>query len=168
MILALDLSTKSTGYAIFDSKNKLIKSGCIVATSKDVINRIYKITELLKDVIKNIEIEKVIIEEVRPEFSSSPAKTMHTQKVLMWLQSSIIFLFHDINPSIEFIYLYPSEWRAAIGIKTGQGVKRDLLKVKDIKFVKENYNLEVNDDEADAICIGHAYVNQINNEINWE
>ena len=31
MLLALDLSTKSTGYAIFD-KDKLIESGCITAS----------------------------------------------------------------------------------------------------------------------------------------
>ena len=34
--------------------------------------------------------------------------------------------------------------------------------------IKDNYNIIVNDDIADAIGIGHAYVNKLDNEINWE
>jgi Holliday junction resolvasome RuvABC endonuclease subunit len=40
MILALDASTKSTGYAIFENKN-LITSGCITSASTDVYKRIH-------------------------------------------------------------------------------------------------------------------------------
>ena len=47
-------------------------------------------------------------------------------------------------------------------------MRREALKVADINFVKETYNITVNDDIADAIGIGHAFVNQLNNEINWE
>ena len=38
MILSLDASTKSTGYAIFD-EDKLITYGCISASSQDNIER---------------------------------------------------------------------------------------------------------------------------------
>ena len=41
-------------------------------------------------------------------------------------------------------------------------------KAGDIAFVKEHYGLEVNDDIADAIGIGHAYVNKLDTEFNWE
>ena len=44
---------------------------------------------------------------------------------------------------------------------------REKLKQADIDFVKKIYNIEVNDDIADAIGIGHSYVNKIDNEINW-
>lgn len=42
------------------------------------------------------------------------------------------------------------------------------LKEADIEFVKETFGITVNDDEADAICIGYAQNNQESNEINWE
>ena len=60
-----------------------------------------------------------------------------------------------------------SSWRATCGIKVGGGIKREELKTEDIKFVERNYNISVNDDIADAIGIGHAYINQSKNEINW-
>ena len=40
MILSLDLSTKSSGWAIFD-REKLIQSGCITSSSTDMIKRIH-------------------------------------------------------------------------------------------------------------------------------
>lgn len=77
-------------------------------------------------------------------------------------------MLYDYNKKLEMELIYPSSWRAAIGIKTGRGIKRTTLKEKDIQFVKENYNLDVNDDEADAICIGYSYSNNVDTEINWD
>lgn len=167
-IISLDLSTKSTGWSVFEETN-LIEYGCITASSTDVIKRIQKISsELNKVFSKYPNISNVIIEEVRPENNQYGVGNLHTQKVLMWLQASIIFILHDNYPNVKVEYVYPSSWRAACGIHTGRGIKRTSLKTADINFVKENYNITVNDDIADAICIGHAFTNKIDNEINWE
>ena len=87
----------------------------------------------------------------------------------MYLQAALEFLIHDnYNKKVEIEYIFPSSWRAKCGIKNGRGIKRTSLKEADIAFVKENFNLDVNDDEADAICIGFAnFKNDDNNEINW-
>ena len=54
-----------------------------------------------------------------------------------------------------------------MGIKNGRGIKRQTLKEADIEFVKNKYRINVNDDVADAICIGLAqYTKQDDNEIN--
>ncbi len=167
-IISLDLSTRSTGWAIFDGA-KLVDYGCLTASSTDVIKRIQKITsELNKIFTVNADIEKVIVEEVRPENDQYGVGNLHTHKVLMWLQASIIFMLHDNFPKVEVEYVYPNEWRAACGIRTGRGVKRESLKPADIKFAFDTYNIKVNDDIADAIGIGHAFVNHLDNEINWE
>ena len=42
-------------------------------------------------------------------------------------------------------------------VKNGDGDTRILI--EDINFVKEYYNITVNDDIADAICIGHSNIN---------
>ena len=47
------------------------------------------------------------------------------------------------------------------GIKTGAGVRRESLKAKDIAFVKSQFGIIVNDDIADAICIGFSAVGGI-------
>jgi len=42
-------------------------------------------------------------------------------------------------------------------MKQGRGIKRTSLKSQDIQYVKDRYNIIVNDDEADAICLFDAY-----------
>ena len=163
-VLAIDASTKSTGVALFDD-TKLIKYGCLTASSTDLIKRIQSIIQQLKIFLQNETIDKVVLEEVRPE---NGLQNIKTHRALMWLQAAIAFFLHEAHPKTEIEYVYPSEWRAKCGIKNGRGVRRESQKAGDIQFVKETYNIDVNDDIADAIGIGHAYVNQLDNEINWE
>jgi Holliday junction resolvasome RuvABC endonuclease subunit len=163
-ILAIDASTKSSGIAYFNGQ-KLEAYDCFTASSIDLIKRIQKITNLLNEFLNEHEVEKIILEEVRPE---NGLQNIQTHRALMWLQAAIAFMVHDNYPKVEIEYVYPSSWRAACGIHTGRGVRRDSLKSADIKFVEDTYDIKVNDDIADAIGIGHAYVNKLDNEINWE
>lgn len=163
--LSLDLSTKSSGVAVFED-TKLIYSCCITSSSTDLIKRIKVMQEGIKEILEKFpKIEKIIVEEVRPE---NGLANIQTHRALMWVQGAIAITIYDFNKKIKIEYVYPNSWRASLGIRTGRGIKRESLKVADIKYVKENFGLEVNDDEADAICIGYAYITKANNEINWE
>lgn len=153
ILLSLDLSTKSSGWAIFQDKI-LLKYGCITSSSTDLIKRIHIMETEIKKILEENKIDKIVVEEVRPEMGTQNIKT---HRALLWLQGYIAIMAHD-NFKLEFEYLYPSEWRKVCGIKTGSGVRRDSLKPKDIAFVKEKYNIDVNDDIADAIGIGYAYL----------
>ena len=166
-LLSLDLSTKSSGWAVFNN-GELIDDGCITASSTDLIKRIKKMTDELQiSALNKYEIGKVIVEEVRPE-GGYGVGNQKTHKALMWLQAAVAFMLHDNYPTVELEYIYPSSWRASLGIKNGRGIKRQTLKEADIEFVKTKYRINVNDDVADAICIGLAqYVQQDDNEINW-
>lgn len=166
-ILALDLSTKSTGYAIY-TDGKLIDYGCITASSTDFINRIQKIIQKLKEILdKNPDITKVIAEEVRPEGTGYGVGNLHTHKTLMYLQAAVAFLLHENYAAAAFEFVYPSSWRAKCGIKNGRGVRRESVKKNDIAFVKKQFGLDVNDDIADAIGIGYAYIQEQENNFNW-
>lgn len=159
-ILTLDLSTKSSGYCI--GQDQIIQQhGCITANQKDVEKRIIKMRNQIKKIIEKYNPKKIIMQEVRPEYNS------RTNKVLMWLQAAIVIASYEIDPKIQCQFVGASEWRAAIKIKQGRGIKRDQLKPRDIEYVKNKYNIIVNDDEADAICIFDAYCNKQNNQINW-
>ena len=79
--LFLDLSTKSTGYAISDDKGNLITYGLITASSENNIARIQKIQSKLIDLIKEYKIEKLIAEDVHPEAYGYS----DTARLLMWL-----------------------------------------------------------------------------------
>lgn len=156
MILALDASTKSTGYAIFD-KEKLIQYGYFTASSSDLLCRLDKMKKEIIQIIERAQspIECVILEEVRPELGNN----IKTYKALMWLQAMIVLLMHEkYNLKVEF--LYPSEWRKVCGITQGRGIKREQLKQEDISYIKTAFNIQedINDDTADAIGIGYAYI----------
>lgn len=163
-IMAIDASTKSSGIAIFND-TKLESYDCITASSTDLIKRINKIITRLEQILTEAQVDKIILEEVRPE---TGLQNIKTHKALMYLQAAIVFLIHERFKTIEIEYVYPNEWRKLCGIKTGVGVRRESLKQADIEFVRQNYGISVNDDVSDAIGIGHAYVNKLNNEINWE
>lgn len=160
-ILSLDLSTKSTGWAIGENQ-QLLAYGCIMKNSKNVVARIVEMKNEIDNLIRTYHIEKIIMEEVRPDYNA------HTGKVLMWLQAAVVIAAYENNPKIECDFIGASSWRAMLSIKQGRGIKREQLKPKDIKYVQDKYNITVNDDEADAICIFDSYFLKINNEINWQ
>ena len=153
-VLALDLSTKSAGWAYFDGQ-KLIDYGCIVTTNSNVLTRISIIVEQLEIIYQRYLPQEIIVEEVLPE---DVGHNNSTFKALMYLQGVVAVMFNKYGKKLEFFTA--SEWRKKCGIRTGRGIKRDTLKAADIKFVKDNYMISANDDVCDAICIGHAYVNK--------
>lgn len=86
----------------------------------------------------------------------------------MYLQAALELLVYDNYSKVKINYVYPSSWRATCGIKNGRGLKRETLKQADIKYVLDNFNIETNDDIADAICIGHSvFLPQESDELNW-
>jgi Holliday junction resolvasome RuvABC endonuclease subunit len=164
-ILSLDASTKSTGYAIYEGTT-LKTYGCITSSSTDLIKRIHKMVDEIDILIKENNINKIILEEVRPE---TGVQNIKTHRALMWLQGALAIMAHDKYPKVETIYMYPSEWRKSCKIKTGRGVVRETVKQHDIRFVEETFGIKVNDDIADAIGIGYAHLHPDGKEemISW-
>ena len=155
-ILALDASTKNTGFAIY-KHNKLQKYDCIPATSNDLFNRISVMVEGIKSIlIENPDIDHIIMEEVRQQGFIN----IKTYKALMYLQGCIGMMLYKHFKHVQLEFLYPSSWRKVCGIKQGRGVQRTKQKQNDIDWVKQNFNITVNDDIADAIGLGYAYINK--------
>lgn len=155
-ILALDASTKSTGWAVY-KHNKLVEYSCITATSSNLFNRIEVMINGIKDIlVKYPEIQFVVLEEVRQQGFVN----IKTYKALMYLQGCIGMVINKYFKHIQLDFLYPSSWRKTCGIKQGRGVQRTTQKQNDINWVKQNFNITVNDDIADAIGLGYAYINK--------
>ena len=155
-ILALDMSTKSTGVAIY-KHNKLVKYDCITATSNDLFNRIKVMMNAINKILEeNLDLEYVIMQQVRQEGFVN----IKTYKALMYLQGCIQMMIHQKFKHLQTDFLYPSSWRKVCKIKQGRGVQRKEQKQLDIKWVKDNFNIQVNDDIADAIGLGYGYINK--------
>lgn len=155
-ILGLDASTKSSGWAVYEG-TKLKTYGCITSSSTDLFKRIHKMVDEINIIIKEHNIQKIILEEVRPE-DMGGRSNLATHKALLYLQGAIAMMIHDNYPKVTIEYLYPSEWRKCCNIKTGRGVVRETVKQRDIRFVQEAFGITVNDDIADGIGLGYAYL----------
>lgn len=165
MLLAIDASSKSTGIAIYDDKKNLIHYDCITSNSTDLMTRVKIMGNGIAEVLKQYPtIDRIVMEEVRPDGGLN----MNTYKVLMYVQCAIRMAVHDFNKKIKIEFILPNSWRSKIGIKTGAGVKRMSLKERDIQYVADKYNIQVNDDIADAIGIGESQLFEVSNELNWE
>lgn len=155
-ILALDASSKNTGYAIY-KHNKLEKYGCIPATSNDLFNRIKVMVDKVDQILnQNPDLEYVVLQQVRQQGFIN----IKTYKALMYLQGCLSMMIHQNFKHLQVDFLYPSSWRKICEIKQGRGVKRESQKQNDINWVKEKFNIQVNDDIADAIGIGYAYIKE--------
>lgn len=155
-LLAIDASSKSTGIAIY-KHNKLQYYTCITATSSDFLNRIkVMVDSIQKILIENPDLEYVVLEQVRQESFVN----VQTYKVLMYLQGCLSMMIHQNFKHLQIDFLYPSSWRKTCQIKQGRGVRRQQQKELDIQWVKDRFNIQVNDDIADAIGLGYAYINK--------
>ena len=79
-LLALDASTKATGFAVFKDKELLV-CNCITSSSNDLYTRLHKMTDSILTIVEQIGIEKIVMEEVIPDHS----KNANTFRALMYL-----------------------------------------------------------------------------------
>lgn len=175
--IAIDASTKSTGVAVFQDK-KFVGANNYVNSNRSVLKRIKFMTDSLEEDYKKIielypqEKVQIIMEQVLPDNLTKDEnqwiRNQATFKALMYLQAAIVLMFDHYDLEVELVSA--TTWRKWCGIAQGAYVKRDVLKVRDVQFVKEKYNIDVNDDIADAICIGYGKLNHEPEPepFNWE
>lgn len=149
-LLALDQSTKVTGWAVFDD-NSLARYGEInLSKNTDPNSRFQQMCNAVQDLIHEEKPDFVVFEEVAMQTNAYSLIT------LARLQGVIIAVC--FNHQIEH-YIYPSgAWRKALGFKQGKGHARGDLKRQAISYCKEQYNVELDEDRADAVCIGDAFI----------
>lgn len=158
VILSLDASLSSTGYAIFKGI-KLIKYGKIQSKKdkfKDEDMRLNYMCNIIENIIKEYKVEKIICED---QFTSINSKT------ILSLRKLIGGIMRTANYNdIDVKYYYPSTWRKILGINKG--------KSNDKKLAAYNYLLaqginigefkatgvHKNDDIVDSICIGLCFL----------
>lgn len=151
-ILGLDASTTCTGYAIVNTKGELLQHGVIdFKGEKDIDVRIDGMIEHLINIFNHEDIDICYIED---SWKAGSVLNIQTTKKLTNIIGAARCL--SVWHGCLFNSVYPSSWRSAIGIDGGKGTKREEFKERAINWVKKKYNLDVSDDEAEAICIAYA------------
>lgn len=145
-ILALDASTKATGWSVFDDGGYLI-SGMIEQKSKDTYERIYKMQNQIEKLIDKYNPDEVYLEDIVME------RNANTFRLLGFLSGGIQYICQ--NKWIPVRLIGASEWRGMIGIQE-QGMKRADLKSNALALCAKYTGLFVDEDEAESICINIA------------
>lgn len=154
IILALDQSSKETGWSIFNSESKeLMDFGLISINYSNLERRLYSLREEVKKIIEKYNVEKVYLEDIQFQ------KIMNgvtTYKVLAEVIGVLIELFYELN--IPFELIIASVWKSGLGIK---GSDRKTQKANAKKYVEQHYTFdkELPQDIADSICIGSYCIN---------
>lgn len=148
-IVAMDQSTRCSGYSVFED-GQYVTSG-LIDMNKSKLNteeRSFEMAKELWKVIKKYKPEHLILEDTQKQ------NNVKTVVVLARLQGMVIGYAeaHKVDTHI----VQPSRWRAALSFTQGPKVKREELKRQSLNYVKENFGLDLIEDEAEAVAIGAA------------
>lgn len=158
-ILSFDMSTRSTGYAIFGD-GMLVESGLIRSKKKVPVERINEIYSFCKELFNKHNYDYVFIEDV--PLSSSVNRRVAEN--LLLLQGCILSLCFEYN--IKFVQIEPLSWRKIVGITCKN--KREEQKKSAIYLVNERFGFNFDwvdskydeksgfSDISEAILIGLA------------
>lgn len=162
-LLSLDTSSTITGWAIFED-GEYKESGIFDWSHiKETENRL---TLMYMKIIQHIQkyhpdilvIEKDVVGSGK-KMNMSTINTLIKLIGGIWayciqLNMDTTMNYSDGDFKIFYYEFTPSEWRNLIGIK---GRNRDEYKTASIQRIKNVYNKDTDDNEADAINIGDAY-----------
>lgn len=153
IMCSLDVSTNKTGFAVFENGKR--KYSMLLDNSK-ISSVETRSMEMAKDILFELEKYKPTIIAIEDTYCGGNVSTM---KKLNRLQGCI-WGWCVLNGADFNIYL-PSSWRKEFG-DLFKGKKRDECKKLAVEYIKNNYKLDVNDDEAEAIMLGEATVIKYN------
>lgn len=150
-MIALDVSTKNTGWAIFED-GKYKESGVIACNNIEDKNvRIDEMAYFILEKIRKSRADICVVEQ-----SILGNRNPDSFRMLSMILG--VIFYHCYENGISYYSYLPSEWRKLIdpGKKPRKRVE---LKQWDIDKFKEIYNrVPQTDDEADAALIGTAYI----------
>ena len=150
-ILSFDQSTIKTGYAVFNDAD-LVAHGVIdLHKEKDAWEREQLMRINIKELIKQHRPKVVVLEGVSAK--SNP----QTVIMLGRLQGYIMAAAWDHHADVK-VYL-PTAWRKIDNIKQGPRTRKE-LKEQSIALVVNAYGIRLQEDEAEAIAIGIAYLKE--------
>lgn len=148
IIVGIDASTNKTGIAVFENGKYKTHTLIDLHKIKDSDVRIPKMMCEICEYISQFKVDKIIMEE-------SIFKTnIDTVKKLSNIAGAV--MYYATSHNIEFEFALPTEWRKKIGLQQSKTVKREVLKAEAIKAVKQEYNMQLSDDECEALLLARS------------
>ena len=148
VIVGIDASTNKTGIAVFQDKKYIEHTLIDLHKIKNSSERIPKMMMAICDYLDKHQIDKIVMEE------SMMTNNISTVKMLSNIAGAVIH--YAASHDIEFEFSLPTHWRKKIGLSQSNKIKRDVLKAEAIAAVKQEYGLDVTDDESESILIARS------------
>ena len=154
--LSLDQSLNTTGYAIFDDKSLLTYGKFNVPATKPIEQRLNLFIKEIMKLEETYQFQDIFFEDIQYQNNAE------TYKKLAFVQAALIIWCY--NTSHKFNILAPSHWRSILknSYKVNFGRSRKEQKQKAQELVRQMYQIDVTEDEADAICLGAAALKEKN------
>jgi Holliday junction resolvasome RuvABC endonuclease subunit len=149
-LLALDQSSRITGWAVFDG-DKLVAHGKISVDDPDIGERLYKIKTEVMELIDKYEITEIVFEDI--QLQTNVVQNVRTFKVLAEVFGVLYETFTELEIPNEAVLA--ASWKSTLGIR---GADRATQKRNAAEYVANTYNIKATQDECDAICIGTHYI----------
>ncbi|MBD9054348.1 MAG: hypothetical protein EGR23_12335 [Holdemanella biformis] len=152
VILSLDQALHISGWCIFED-NKISQFGhWEIFGNKPIEQRLNAIIQELNELYNKFEFAEIAFEDIQYQNNAE------TYKKLAFVQATIIIWCYSND--IKFSILSPSHWRSILKREYGIsfGKKRTEQKKASVEFIKDKFNIEPTEDEADSICLGLAYM----------
>lgn len=148
-ILALDISSTSTGHAVFNN-GRLTRSslGTVRPTQKMMGHKLIFFAKEIKALIDKHQPDVVVIEDI---FRGPNIKTFKTLAMFRGVA------FYIINGALgqDPVSIMPTEARRVAGV--GGNKKEDGFKFAKKKYSLAKYNFDDHNDITDAVVLGLAY-----------
>ena len=158
-ILALDQSSRVSGWAVFDGDTLIEYGKFDVSSIYELGERLHQIRLKVKNLIDKYEVDKVILEDIYMD--GQRVNNVQTFKALAEVFGVLYELCIDINKPVDAVLA--GTWKSGLGVK---GKTRTEQKRSAQAWAQSHYNVKATQDESDAVCIG-AYAARANIN-NWD
>lgn len=160
ILLSLDQSLVTTGYAVYDDSTLIAYSHFTIPSNLSLQERLEKIYDKIQELIKQYNITHIVMEDIQLQHGNAA-----TYKKLAYVQAAIIFAANANKIVVSINLLGSTQWRSILTnyyqIKFGK--IREEQKRNTLNFVENHFKIHTTEDEADAIAIGLAEKIKIEN-----
>lgn len=160
-ILALDQSSRTTGYTVLDD-GKIVKVSHFECIGDDLGDRLLQLRKKVLELIDAYDIDEVVFEDIQlQDVNGSKEKGVKTFKIL----AEAFGVVHETLVEIKMPYsiAMPIQWKAHFKI-AGKGRPQEKKMAQ--AYVLKEHGIKCTEDEADSLCIA-LYYYDISNVFDW-
>ena len=149
VVAGIDASTNKTGICIFKDGEYVTHTLIDCHKEKDAMKRIPMMANQICEYLNGFDDVDLIIME-----RSVLRSNIDTVQKLSNLAGAV--MLYAYQNDIKFENPVPSSWRKKIGLEQSKNVKREVLKLEAIKAVRQEYGMDLSDDEAESLLLARS------------